>query len=279
MSDEVGDAGCLDARRYTIHDIVRTFGISRTTVMYYESLGIVTPAREGEQARRTYSDADVFRLMGAMLFKNSGIQPKDLAAHLDGDPLTPERFEECARMVERTIAYQQAKLERLRLYERVCANVGAVGVTEVQAYYYLPDEAETGYRRFPKDETLDLFLAHMPLGGLGSLWDGNPFAEDPARRGRNRWGRTIPVRYASLVDDLDTNGLDTVGGRTCVYVIQDSTNIRGDEAGAAGPAACQAVRAYLREHGLVATGRAFCPFSLPSARRFVFPTCLPVRTA
>lgn len=40
----------IDAKRYTINDIVRTLGLSRTTIMYYESLGIVAPAREGEQA-------------------------------------------------------------------------------------------------------------------------------------------------------------------------------------------------------------------------------------
>ena len=262
-------------KRYTINDIVRTFGISRTTVMYYEQLGIVEPGREGEQARRTYSDADVFRLMSAMLLKNVGIQPKDLPAHLEGDPFTPERCGEYARVVERDIAYRQAVLERMRLYESVAANVGAFCIRQVGRFFFVPDNAETGYRHFPADEALDKLIAHMLIASLGSCWDGIA-SRDLVTWGANHWGRTVPVRYAGLIEGFPTDGLAVLGGRVCACYIQRVSNLRTDEADVMRDQALACLD-YAYERGFEPDGRAFCPFCLPAAENFVFPTCIPVR--
>ncbi len=265
----------LYEKRYTINDIVRTFGISRTTVMYYEQLGIVEPAREGEQARRTYSDSDVFRLMSAMLLKNVGIQPKDLPAHLGGDPFTPERCGEYARVIERDIAYRQAVLERMRLYEVVAGNIGSFCIRQVGQFFYVPDNAETGYRHFPADEALDKLIAHMPIASLGSCWDGIA-SHDLDTWGANHWGRTVPVRYAGLIEGFSTDGLAVLGGRTCACYIQSVSNLRSDEVTEMHDLALSCLD-YAYERGYEPDGRAFCPFCLPAAERFVFPTCIPVR--
>lgn len=274
--------------RYSINDIVRTFGLSRTTIMYYESIGLVTPERVGEQDRRAYSDADVFRLMSAVTLKNVGIAPKDMAGYLDGPPFTVERCDEYAARIERDIAYQQAKLERIRLYGRLCENVGRTLVTDVQPYYFCPDRADTGYRHFPADDALDLLIAHMPLGGLGSRFDGDVLSDEDAQagRGRNRWGRTVPVRYAGLIEGLSTEGLDVIGGCRCLVRVILADDIRRgvlavqlSDAGAGGAALRARMRETLRERGLRAAGALFCPLSLPSDRGFVVPTCLPVEPA
>lgn len=264
-----------DEKRYTINDIVRTFGISRTTVMYYEQLGIVEPSREGEQARRTYSDADVFRLMSAMLLKNVGIPPKDLPEHLAGEPFTPQRCDEYARLIERDIAYRQATLERMRLYEMVAANVGSFCIRTVGQFYFVPDNAETGYRGFPADEALDKLIAHMPIASLGSCWEGSA-DRDLGSWGANHWGRTVPVRYAHLIEGFSCDGLAVLGGRTCACFIQSVTNLRADEGGVMRDL-CGACLDYAAGLGFEPEGRAFCPFCLPAAERFVFPTCIPVR--
>ena len=272
--DESSEAGVVRADKtyaYTINDIVRTFGISRTTIMYYESLGIVTPRREGDQTRRVYSDADVYRLMSAMLFKNAGVAPKDLAGVLDGQSLAAGRFDDCARRIERELAYKQAVLERLRLYARVCCEVGHVGVRDVEPYYFVPDCADAGYRHFPEDGNLDLLIANMPLGGLGSrLSTGSDGLH------AERWGRTVPVRYAGLIEGLDSSGFATVGGCTCVWSVAAMEDIRKPRE---RDASQSQVQALMEREGLVPAGECFSPFSLPSEHGFIVPTCVPVEPA
>lgn len=268
------DGGRMGAHRYTINDIVRTFGISRTTIMYYESLGIVVPQREGEQARRVYSDSDVYRLMSAVTLKNVGIPPKDLPSYLEGRPFTAARCDEYAHLIERDIEYHQAVLEQMRLYERICANVGGVALVDVPAYYIRFDAADTGYKVFPEDETLDLLIAHMPIGGLGSRRSPVTAETVGAFGPENRWGRTVPVRYAHLIEGLQVDGLETIGGCTCVCAIIEMEDIRDDDG--VSYEGRSAIETYIEQHDLVVAGGSFCPLSLPSEHGFIFPVCVPV---
>ena len=267
----------VDVKRYTINDIVRTLGLSRTTLMYYESLGIVTPAREGEQSRRVYSDADVWRLMSAVLLKNIGISPKDLPGYLADQPFTSQRCAEYARHLERDIEYRQALLDRMRLYDAMCAHTGYVSLCDVPGYYFCPDEGDTGYKAFPEDETLDLLIAHMPIGGLGSLRDYEG-PEGPDRLGGAvHWGRTVPVSLAHLIDGLKTEGLQVIGGCPCVCCILSMQDIR--RTNGISEQACAAMLDYVDSHSLQICGPSFSPFSLPSDHSFTFPICVPVRGA
>ena len=75
--------------RYTIRDVTSTLHISRTTLLYYEELGIVHPFRDEETGYRYYSDADLFRLLSCKLLKNIGVPLKDMAERLDNEPFTP----------------------------------------------------------------------------------------------------------------------------------------------------------------------------------------------
>ena len=265
----------IDAKRYTINDIVRTLGLSRTTIMYYESLGIVTPTREGEQARRMYSDADMWRLMSAVLLKNVGISPKDLPGYLADQPFTAERCDEYARLLEHDIEYRQALLDRMRLYNAMCAHAGYVGLCDVPEYYFCPDAADAGYKAFPEDETLDLLIAHMPIGGLGSLRE--PATGEDADRlgGAVHWGRTVPVRFADLIDGLKTEGLQVIGGCTCVSCILSMQDIR--RSNGISVQAHSKLLSYIDDNSLTICGPSFSPFSLPSDHGFTFPICVPVQ--
>lgn len=265
----------IDTKRYTINDIVRTLGLSRTTIMYYESLGIVTPTREGEQARRMYSDTDMWRLMSAVLLKNVGISPKDLPGYLADQPFTAARCREYTRLLEHDIEYRQALLDRMRLYDAMCAHTGYVGLCDVPEYYFCPDAADAGYKAFPEDETLDLLIAHMPIGGLGSLRD--PAVGEGADRlgGAVHWGRTVPVRFAHLIDGLKAEGLQVFGGCACVCCILSMQDIRRLN-GISERARAKMLR-YIDDNSLTICGPSFSPFSLPSDHGFTFPICVPVQ--
>ena len=154
------------------------------------------------------------------------ISPKDLPGYLADQPFTAERCDEYARLLEHDIEYRQALLDRMRLYNAMCAHAGYVGLCDVPEYYFCPDAADTGYKAFPEDETLDLLIAHMPIGGLGSLRE--PVTGEGTDRlgGAVHWGRTVPVQFAHLIDGLKTEGLQVIGGCTCVSCILSMQDIR-----------------------------------------------------
>lgn len=262
------------ARSYSVGDLTSTLNISRTTLLYYEQLGIVRPERDAESGYRTYRSRDIFRLMSAILLKNSGVEPKRLAERLDGEPFSDEHFAEYLQMAQRDVAYQQAKLECLRALDELRRSVGTLSVVDVEPYYISYDRAEGGYHDFPEDEALTSLLANMPIGGLGSHYDSDLLGKDKRLTSSGvRWGRTVAVRFAPLIEGLP-EGLEVIGGCTCVRSVTFQKDIvtyrpsvadEGDD-----------VLRFMAERGLRPAGRAFCPFSLPSDRGFYVPLCLPV---
>ena len=264
-------------KRYTIRDITLTLHVSRTTLLYYEELGIVKPLRDEETGYRYYSDADLFRLVSCKLLKNVGVPLKDLANRLDNDPFTPQNFQDYARILEERIAYCEAQKECLARLMDLPPLVGTTQLVDVEAHYIDFDGAEVGYSRFARDESLDSLMEAMPIGALGCVFlDSRDDGWRPEKR-----GRTVPVRFAHLVSGL-SDVTDVIGGGPCVRTVISSASIYQEE-GEPSPSsrrereeAFERLDAYVREHGLKAAGDVFCPYCLPSEQGFVVPFCQPV---
>lgn len=259
-------------RRYSISDLTNTLNISRTTLLYYEQLGILDPERTGDSRWRSYTDADIFRLMSCIMLKNIGVPPRDLADRLEEGPFTDEHFDEYLAWADRRVAYCQAQRVCLGRLNDLRHAVGTMSVVDVEPYYISYDRAEGGYHDFPEDEALVSLLANMPIGGLGSCYGGDMFEGD----GTNRWGRTVAVEFAHLVEGLVPDGLTIIGGCRCLRLVYFNPDLFGPWDDAAGSARA-AMRTYLEGHGLEAAGKAFAPYSLPSDKGFYVPLCLPVR--
>ena len=260
---------------YTVSDLTSTLNISRTTLLYYEQLGIVRPERNGESGYRVYRSRDVFRLMSAIMLKNVGVEPKNLAARLDGEPFSDEHFAEYLQMAQKAVAYHEARLDCLRVLDELRRSVGTLSIVDVEPYYIVYDRAEGGYHDFPDDEGLVSLLANMPIGGLGSrdVADYSSLDRRP-HVGGTLWGRTVAVRHAHLIEGLQPERLELIGGCRCVRSVtfqEDIVNPGADSGGERGR-----VLAYLDEHGLRPAGWAFCPYSLPSDHGYYVPLCLPV---
>lgn len=258
---------------YTVSDLTSTLNISRTTLLYYEQLGIVRPERNEESGYRTYHSRDIFRLMSAILLKNVGIEPKHLADRLDSEPFSDEHFDEYLELTRHAIAYHEAQLDCLQKLNRLRHAVGTIGVVDVEPYYISYDRAEGGYHDFPDDEALVSLLANMPIGGLGSHDREALLGDIPGRVGSAHWGRTVAVRHAPLIEGLP-QGLAIIGGCRCVCSVTFQEDIVDP-----GPDIVQdrrRIQAFLDEHELRATEPAFCPYSLPSDSGFYVPSCVPV---
>lgn len=261
--------------RYTIRDVTSTLHVSRTTLLYYEEQGIVTPVHDEETGYRYYSDADLFRLLSCKLLKNIGVPIKDLSARLDNDPFSSQNFSDYSEILEERIEYCRAQKECLARLMALPDLVGTVQAMDVEPHYIDFDAAESGYSRFARDVSLDSLIEAMPIGALGCVFlSGRDDGWRPERR-----GRTVPVRFAHLIQGLSDN-LSVIGGNRCVCTVIRETSVYHEKG---RPSDCrereEAFRCldeYLNTQGLTASGDIFCPYCLPSEQGFVVPFCQPV---
>lgn len=68
----------------TVGRLARKFGLSRSTLLYYDSIGLLRPAGRGGNGYRQYSDADVGRLAHICLYRRAGLSLEAIAGVLDG---------------------------------------------------------------------------------------------------------------------------------------------------------------------------------------------------
>lgn len=58
---------------YTIGKLAHKFHISRSTLLYYDSIGLLTPSMRDANRYRMYSDDDYRRLEKIMVYREAGI--------------------------------------------------------------------------------------------------------------------------------------------------------------------------------------------------------------
>ncbi len=261
---------------YGIQELSSALGLSRTTLLYYESLGIVKPERADGAGRRMFGSQDIFRLIGATMLKNVGIPPRKLAQALEGDPFAPERLDEYGERARRRIAYIEAQVAALSRLTELKRGVGTMEVVDIDRYYIYFDRAEAGFHDYPANGALDLLLEHAPIGSLGCLYDCDYLTGDFSVRS----GRTVPVADAPLIDglvDIDVEKSPVIGGMRCLCSIELFANPYSEQDSLLLEDQRRRVRRYLSEHGLEVAGPAFNPYSLCSSDGLYLPLCIPVR--
>ncbi len=82
-----GTGGAAARETYSISDLAREFAITTRTIRFYESRGLIAPARVGTS--RHYSKRDRARLMLILRGRNLGFTVEDVGEYLalyDSDP-------------------------------------------------------------------------------------------------------------------------------------------------------------------------------------------------
>lgn len=105
----VPDGGC------SISQLAAQLGITQRTIRFYESRGLISPARNGVQ--RVYSAADRMRLTLILRTKNLGFSLEEIATHLklyDREPSSPSGIKLRLASVDEAIELLDAKLADLR---------------------------------------------------------------------------------------------------------------------------------------------------------------------
>ena len=68
---------------YKITQLARRFGLSRSTLLYYDRIGLLSPSGRSESAYRLYSPADTERLETICTYRQAGLTMEDIAALLE----------------------------------------------------------------------------------------------------------------------------------------------------------------------------------------------------
>lgn len=97
---------------WTVTQLARLCGLSRTTLLYYESAGLLAaPSRSSGNYRR-YGEKDLARLRQICVYRGAGLPIQDIRRILD------EPGSGASAVLERRLAELDAEIERLRGHQR-----------------------------------------------------------------------------------------------------------------------------------------------------------------
>lgn len=95
------------AEEYTIGRLARAVGLSRSTLLYYDRLGLLSPINRSEGNYRLYSAGEVERLRRICTYREMGIPLKQIGELIDrrspGDTATEAMLEKHLESLEREI--------------------------------------------------------------------------------------------------------------------------------------------------------------------------------
>lgn len=67
----------------TIGQVAKKYSLSRSTLIYYDSIGVLTPSGRSDSNYRLYSDSDLRKMDRIMLFRSAGLPLDSIALLLD----------------------------------------------------------------------------------------------------------------------------------------------------------------------------------------------------
>src|SRR5262245_33876053 len=102
---------------FTVSQLARACGLSRSTVLYYESLGLLAAARRSGGNYRVYGERELARLRQVCVYRDAGLKLADIRSILD-EPQT-----DAASVLERRLVEIEDEIGRLRDHQRTIARL------------------------------------------------------------------------------------------------------------------------------------------------------------
>lgn len=96
---------------WTVTQLARACGLSRSTVLYYESIGLLRPPQRTRANYRKYTSEDAGRLRAICVYRDAGLKLSDIAAVLD------RKEGEAAAVLRRRLAELDGEIVRLRAHQ------------------------------------------------------------------------------------------------------------------------------------------------------------------
>ena len=103
----------------TVSKLARRCGISRTALLYYESIGLMHPPQRSGGNYRCYSESDAERLSAIRAYRNAGLTLEDIQALLKTRPRgrggAPENASE---VLNRRLVELDVQIDALRSHQK-----------------------------------------------------------------------------------------------------------------------------------------------------------------
>jgi DNA-binding transcriptional MerR regulator len=96
----------------TVSELAKRCGLSRTAILYYESIGLLSPPHRTASNYRSYAGPDLDRLQQICAYRNAGLELDDIKALLD-QPRT-----ESATILKRRLRELDAEIETRRHHQK-----------------------------------------------------------------------------------------------------------------------------------------------------------------
>ena len=155
----------------TVTNLARACGLSRTAVLYYETVGLLKPARRTAGNYRIYSASDLERLRRICLYRGAGLKLGDIRSILG------EVHGDAARVLKRRLVELSGEIEKLRDHQRAIARL-------------LKDTDQL--RRFPM-VTKEKWVEVMRAAG---------FSEDDMHRWHAQFEKSAPQEHQEFLEFL-----------------------------------------------------------------------------
>lgn len=97
----------------TISQLGRRFDLSRSTLLYYHRIGLLTPSGRTTANYRLYSNEDVQRLEKIILYRKVGLSLKRIGQLLDNETM------DVASVLEKQLDFLNNKIARLRAQQHL----------------------------------------------------------------------------------------------------------------------------------------------------------------
>ena len=96
----------------TISKLARRCGLSRSTLLYYESIGLMKPASRTSSSYRAYGEKDLRRLEQICAYRDAGLKLEDIRAILD------RPGNDASSVLKRRLVELSVEMDRLREHQR-----------------------------------------------------------------------------------------------------------------------------------------------------------------
>lgn len=98
----------------TVGRMARRFGLSRSTLLYYDSIGLLSPSARSPKGYRLYGDDDVARMERISVLRAAGLPLADIARVLEADRgVLAERLEARLRSLNAEIRDLRVRQHRI----------------------------------------------------------------------------------------------------------------------------------------------------------------------
>jgi MerR family transcriptional regulator, thiopeptide resistance regulator len=101
----------------TVTNLARACGLSRSTVLYYERVGLLKQVRRSAGNYRIYGENDLRRLRQIRIYRDAGLTLGDIRSILD------DALSDAAGVLKRRLVELSGEIEKLRDHQRAIARL------------------------------------------------------------------------------------------------------------------------------------------------------------